>query len=149
MCKQGIAILTLFSFMFQLFGCYSITTLEINKVNLDEIKDSEIKAVISKDAEVYEFEINEQNPKPSFVDSTLIGWIKTKSADDSSHATEVQLSLSNIKTIQYEKNDTALVLGICVGTIGIGLIVYGVFYFINHTKLDLPMGGNPLRDAKF
>jgi len=149
MCKRGIAILTLFSFMFQLFGCYSIRTIENNEINLDEIKDSEIKALISNDAELYKFEISEQNPQPYFVDSTLIGWAKSKNGGGSSNTTEVQISLSNIKTIQYEKNNTTLVIGICAGAIGIGLIIYGVSYFIEHTKINMPIGGNPLRDTKF
>ncbi len=144
MSKRIIATLTLISFIFYIYGCYTITPAEISDDNIKELKESEIISVISKDYEVYEFERGESQPKPQIMDSTLIGWIKTKLEDDSYTTKEVQVTLSNIKTIYYEENNTELVLGIIVGAAGIGLIVYFVSSIINDTKIEYPFDINIL-----
>jgi len=131
--------ITLFTFVGYLYGCYSITSIEISADNLKKLQESEITTVISKDSEVYEFERNVYQPKPQIVDSTIIGWIQTNLADDSLVTEEVQLPLSNIKTIYYEKNNTELVIGIIVGILGVGALVYAVSYFLKHSKVNPPI----------
>ena len=138
MTKNMISMFTLANFCFYLLGCYSITSLEINENNLENNKSNNITKVILKDDEEYEFEISEMNLKPHFSDSTLIGWVRTKTADDAYDLKEIQILTSNLKTIYYEKNNTANVISIFAGILLVTIAIVWIVSELGKVRVDFP-----------
>lgn len=143
MTKSMISMFTLANFCFYLLGCYSITSLEIGENNLEKIKTNKITKVILKDDEEYEFEISEMNLKPHFSDSTLIGWVRTKTADDAYDLKEIQILTSNLKTIYYEKNNTANVISIFAGILLITIAIVRIVSELGKVHVDF-LTPNPI-----
>lgn len=138
MTKGMISMFTLANFCFYLLGCYSITSLEIDENNLENIKTNKITKVILKDDEEYEFEINGMNLKPHFSDSTLIGWVRTKTADDAYDLKEIQILTSNLKTIYYEKNNTANVISIFAGILLVTIAIVWIVSELGKVHVGFP-----------
>jgi len=133
---RTITVLTLVSFILYLYGCYSISTVELSINNLEEVQDSEILAAVSTNYEIFQFERSDLKPKPRIVDSTLIGWTKTIHADKSYSLKEVHIPISNVKIISFEEKNVAV--GLIVGVVGLGLLLYWILTAEwNIGKIDL------------
>ena len=94
--------ITLTFYVLFLYGCYTIDSLEMSDANLENFDGDRIISIITNDSIIYEFENNEFKPKPYIADSTLIGWIKTESMGDPLDVEEVQIPISEIKTLNFE-----------------------------------------------
>ena len=139
MLKRIITILTLLSFIFYVYGCYSISSLDVGEENIEYLKEDEITSVITKECELFEFVISESWPGPQITDSTLTGWIKTFQEDSSYKMKKILIPLSDIKTIYYEKDNTLLYAGLTVGIICLGVFIYFVTSIFNDTEIDYPI----------
>ena len=125
MLKRAIITGTLFSFILNLYGCYAITSVDMNSEPIENYKESEIVTIVTKDYEIYEFERSDLKPKPQISDSMLTGWIKKTRPDKSYTLNEVGIPVSSIKTLFVEEKNTGviwLMIGATVGLLGIFIL---------------------------
>ena len=74
MLKRMTALITLFSFVLYMTGCY--TSQEIPKEKFYEYRDFEIKSAVTYDGVVYEF-VDSKTYQPAYIiDSLIIGYIQ-------------------------------------------------------------------------
>jgi hypothetical protein len=125
MLKRAIITGTLFSFILNLYGCYTITSVVMNSESIENYKESEIVTIVTKDYEIYEFERSELKPKPQILDSMLTGWIKKTRPDKSYTFNEVGIPVKRIKTLFVEEKNTGVVwlmIGATVGLLAIFIL---------------------------
>lgn len=126
MSKRIFTIITLMSFILYLYGCSSSEVVQLHDSNIEEIKNSEIFSVVTKDYDIYEFDNRGYKPKPEFRDSVLVGWAIVKQNIDSYNLREVILPVKNINTLSVKMTDES----ITPLTILVGLALFGVLAVI-------------------
>ena len=136
--KRIISMITLTFYVLFLYGCYTIDSLEMSDANLENFDGDRIISIITNDSIIYEFENNEFKPKPYIADSTLIGWIKTESMGDPLDVEEVQIPISEIKTLNFENNKTTYVISLLGGIIGVAVIISWIASELESIKLPGP-----------
>ena len=136
--KRIISMITLTFYVLFLYGCYTIDSLEMSDDNLENFDGDRIISIITNDSIIYEFENNEFKPKPYIADSTLIGWIKTESMGDPLDVEEVQIPISEIKTLNFENNKTTYVISLLGGIIGVAIIISWIASELESIKLPGP-----------
>jgi len=136
--KRIISMITLTFYVLFLYGCYTIDSLEMSDANLENFDGDRIISIITNDSIIYEFENNEFKPKPYIADSTLIGWIKTESMGDPLDVEEVQIPISEIKTLNFENNKTTYVISLLGGIIGVAIIISWIASELESIKLPGP-----------
>ena len=73
MLKRTITIFSEICFIVNLYGCYTVQSVDMNSESIENYKESEIVTIVTKDYEIYEFERSDLKPKPQILDSMLTG----------------------------------------------------------------------------
>jgi len=90
---------TLISFIFYLYGCYSSE--EIKQEQIHKYKEYEIKSVVTIEGEVLEF-VSSKTHQPAYVtDSLIIGWIQKEEYPIT--LKKIQIPISQVKMVSINK----------------------------------------------
>lgn len=133
MLRKIISIITLISFVSYLCGCSSIEVVQLNESNFDDFKDSNIVSVVTKDNKIYEFDYTGVRPKPQVSDSVLKAWVIGEHFNDSYTIHEIEIPVSQLKTLHIKEPDTTstlLLIGAVLGA-SIAIILLTFEYNLN------------------
>ena len=143
MSRKVISLVTLICFISYLYGCSSIEVIQLSNSNFEDVKDSDIVSVVTKDNKIYEFETNGIKPKPYLTNSLLIGWAKGPEHNNEYTIKEVKIPISGINALHVEETDetkTMLLIGGVIGVFAaIVLLTFDMNIDLGDVKWD-PMG---------
>jgi hypothetical protein len=112
------------SFVLYLYGCSSITAVDLSKNQIDDYKDSEITSIVTYDNKIYEFDTKGVKPRPQIIDSLLVGWAVGAKYENEYSLREVKIPLTEIKTMSIEEVDVLNGALVIFGIVGLLCILW-------------------------